>query len=66
MGPFFTLFYSLAFGLGVGLLSFGVIYCYRAFSGESVFENPFVIQAVSFAFIVLGLTLLFLTSVRFL
>lgn len=51
---------SLLFGLGIGFTVFGVIYCHRAFRGESVFENPFFIQAISFVFIVVGLTLLFL------
>jgi hypothetical protein len=61
----FTFLTALAFGVGVGLLAFGIIYCYRAFVGESVFENPFIIQAVSFVFIVIGLTLLFLIFLKF-
>lgn len=65
IGSLFAFFTALAFGVGVALFSFGIIYCYRAFVGESVFENPFVIQAVSFVFIVIGLTLLFLVFLKF-
>ena len=63
---FLALLTALSFGIGVGLLIFGSIYCYRAFVGDSVFENPFVIQAISFTFIVTGLTLLFLIFLIFL
>jgi len=65
IGTLLTFLTALSFGVGVGLLIFGSIYCYRAFVGESIFENPFVIQAVSFGFIVTGLTLLFLIFLKF-
>lgn len=60
-----TFLTALSFGLGVTLVAFGIIYGYRAFIGESIFENPFVIQAVSFVFIVIGLTFLFLIFLKF-
>lgn len=66
INAFITFLTALSFGVGVALLAFGIIYGYRAFAGESVFENPFVIQAVSFSFIVFGLTLLFLILLKFL
>lgn len=65
MSPILAFFYSLSFGIATGLLLFGSIYCYRAFVGESMFENPFVIQAVSFFFIVISMTLYFLILLRF-
>lgn len=55
-----TILIALAFGIGISLVIFGIIYTHRAFLGESVFENPFVIQGIGFAFISIGLTLLFL------
>ena len=55
-----TVLTALAFGIGISLVAFGIIYTHKAFVGESVFENPFVIQGIGFAFISIGLTLLFL------
>lgn len=55
-----TVLIALAFGIGISLVAFGIIYTHKAFVGESVFENPFVIQGIGFAFISIGLTLLFL------
>ena len=53
-----TVLIALAFGIGISLVAFGIIYTHRAFVGESVFENPFIIQGIGFAFISIGLTLL--------
>lgn len=55
-----TLLIGLGFGLGISLTLFGVIFCYRVFYGDSSFENPLIPMAISFVFIAVGLTLLYL------
>lgn len=63
---FWTLLTGLAFGLGVVLVLFGSIFCHKAFRGESMFNRPLIPMGVSFAFLSVGLTLLFLIFLSFL
>ncbi len=50
---------ALAFGLGISLLSFGIIFGYRTFFGDSAFDNPLIPMGVSFIFSTVGLSLLY-------
>ena len=65
IGFLVTFLTALAFGLGIGLLLFGGIFCYQVFSGEKEWHNPLVMMGISFGSIVFGLTLLFLIFLKF-
>lgn len=56
----FAFLSALAFGLGATLVLFGSIFYYKAFVGDSQFENPLIPMGVSFLSLTIGLMFLFL------
>jgi len=54
-----SLFSSLGFGIGISLILFGSTLYYKSFVEDTAFNNPLVLMSVSFAFLSIGLGLIY-------
>jgi len=50
---------ALGFGIGISLILFGSTLYYKSFVEDTAFNNPLVPMGVSFAFLSIGLGLLY-------
>lgn len=54
-----SLLSAVGFGIGISLILFGGTLYYKSYFGETAFNNPLVPMGVSFAFLSIGLGLIY-------